>query len=223
MEKQDCDRGQQLVAWLYGEVTPEDARIFEQHLKQCLQCRSEATAFRYVRNSIDGWRCEMLRVPSVAAPVNKPSAVAALREFFALAPLWLKGAVTVASITLLILVGTILMKPQQRDQIAISGPNISEDELARMVEERVQQRIKALDESQTANASVNKNRLQKPPLRRPLQREYIQAAKAVNRSSARRPLTRAEREQLAADLRLTWESEAADLDLLEDKLSPPED
>ena len=225
MEKQDCDRGQDLTAWLYGEATEEEARDLERHLRQCPKCGAEAMAFRYVRNSIDGWRSEMFRLPSFArVQVTRPSAGAALREFFALAPIWLKGAVAIASLTLLFLAGTILMQPKAGAPVLSSVPKVSEQEIAQIVEERLQERLKEMTNTQSANgttADKSKDERMGPTPRR--RHSGPSVAKTVKQKRTQGPLTRAEREQLAADLRLTGESDDADLDLFEDKLSPPED
>ncbi|HLA11290.1 MAG TPA: zf-HC2 domain-containing protein [Pyrinomonadaceae bacterium] len=225
MEKQDCNRGQDLTSWLYGEATEEETRDLEQHLRQCPQCKDEATAFRYVRNSIHGWRSEMLRLPSFApVQVTRPSAAAALREFFALAPIWLKGAVAVASLTLLFLAGTILMQPKQSAPVLSSDSKVSEQELAQIVEERLQERLREMTNTQSASGTTA-DKPKDDHMGYASRRKHSGAsvAKTVKQKRSHGPLTRAEREQLAADLRLTWESDDADLDLLEDKLSPPED
>ena len=54
----------------------------------------------------------------------------------------------------------------------------------------------------------------------PIKRRRLQFASG---SRTRRPLSRQEREQLAADLRLMPEDEEADLDLLGDRLNQQDD
>ena len=37
-----CDRKQQLIGFLYGELDPAEAHDFEQHLFTCAECRNDA-------------------------------------------------------------------------------------------------------------------------------------------------------------------------------------
>jgi hypothetical protein len=105
-----CERAQEeLVAYLYGEATPEEAKAFRTHLNACAVCREELAAFGAVREAVGVWRAEALStVPSLdmgeelspaasarpapeQTPERRRSAVAALREFFSLSPLWLRA------------------------------------------------------------------------------------------------------------------------------------
>ncbi|MBV9926733.1 MAG: hypothetical protein JOZ96_17070 [Acidobacteria bacterium] len=100
-----CGRGEELVAYLYGEATKEEAGLYRKHLEACAVCREEVAAFGGVRAGLAVWRAEALgTVPSLnieealapAAPAfsnapRKRSARAALREFFSLSPLWLRA------------------------------------------------------------------------------------------------------------------------------------
>jgi anti-sigma factor RsiW len=95
-----CERGEDLVAYLYKEASPHEARSFEQHARDCAACREELAAFGAVRRSIDAWRTDALSItPTLALDshaaratrfARKRSALAAIREFFALSPAWLR-------------------------------------------------------------------------------------------------------------------------------------
>jgi hypothetical protein len=116
------------------------------------------------------------------------------------------------------------MQPKQSAPVLSSVSKVSEQELAQIVEERLQERLREMTNTQSARgttADKPKDDLMGPPSRRKHSGPWV--AKTVKQKGSHGPLTRAEREQLAADLRLTWESDDAELDLLEDKLSPPED
>ena len=98
-----CERGEELVAYLYGEATKEEAGLFRRHLDACGVCREELAALGGVRASMGAWRAEALgTVPSLnieealapaartlPAASRQRSARAALREFFSLSPRWL--------------------------------------------------------------------------------------------------------------------------------------
>jgi len=109
-----CERASDLVAFLYGEAGPAEARDFRLHLNACDECREELAAFGEVRARVVGWRAEALgdapalglsrafeAEPGAASSSFAPaprarSARAALREFFALSPWWLRAATTAA-------------------------------------------------------------------------------------------------------------------------------
>src|SRR5689334_20797791 len=101
-----CERAGDLVSVLYGEATEREQREFELHLKQCGSCRAEFAAFAGVREAVGEWRDEALNgfvsSPMVAAPRRK-SALAALRQFFDLSPMWMKGAVGFAAVVFCVL------------------------------------------------------------------------------------------------------------------------
>ena len=59
-ERPVCHRAEDLVTYLYGEATAEDARDFSAHLQQCDACRAEFTVFHQVHDSIVTWRNEAL-------------------------------------------------------------------------------------------------------------------------------------------------------------------
>src|ERR1700682_5971169 len=102
-----CERADDLIAFLYGELGHGDARKFERHLHECARCETELASFSEIRESIVSWRDESLGAAWLPETVNnhslaptgirprtqiRPSAIAAIREFFNLSPLWLKGA-----------------------------------------------------------------------------------------------------------------------------------
>src|SRR5947207_9282225 len=106
-----CHRAEDLVTYLYGEASEADALDFRNHLRQCDSCRSEFTVFNQVHDSIEVWRNEALGAsfnPAAnPAPATidstqfnrherKLSALATLREFFTVSPLWLRGATAFA-------------------------------------------------------------------------------------------------------------------------------
>jgi hypothetical protein len=107
-----CERSEELVAYLYGEATREEAGLFGLHLEACAVCREELAALGGVRAGLAAWRAEALdSVPSLNiderfVPVAEPrpaaarrrSARAALREFFSLSPLWLRAGAFAATV-----------------------------------------------------------------------------------------------------------------------------
>ena len=93
-----CERSEELIGFLYGDLSELEARRFERHLNECAVCETELAAFGQIRQSIVEWRDETLGLaplPSAAvesSAILQPqrserSAIAALREFFAPSPL----------------------------------------------------------------------------------------------------------------------------------------
>jgi anti-sigma factor RsiW len=123
-----CERGGELVAYLYGEATKEEAALFRRHLEACAACREELAAFGGVREAVGVWRAEALgTVPSLnieealapaaqalpAAP-RRRSARAALREFFSLSPLWLRAGAFAATLAVCALLALTLARTEVR-------------------------------------------------------------------------------------------------------------
>lgn len=118
-----CERGGDLVAYLYGEVGADEAQSFRRHLSACVSCREELDAFGEVREGVAAWREEALRVaPSPASDGaaqagREPrvrSALAALREFFALSPLWLRAGGVAAALLFCALAALTLARVELR-------------------------------------------------------------------------------------------------------------
>lgn len=218
-----CGRSEDLVGFLYGELNEAEAQVFHRHLQDCMSCNSEVISFGDIRRSVIAWRNESLGAWSPQAavnPVRGRSAAAALREFFNLSPVWLKAAVGFASILFCIfavLAVSGLRRPPL-SVVATTGENQpSTEEINAMVERRVQDEL---------------NRLNVPPKLATAPQDEVRpvntlsatgqrSKRATNRSQpdARRPLTRFEREQLAADLRLIAGTNDIELELLDDAIN----
>jgi hypothetical protein len=107
-----CGRAEEFVTYLYGEATPEESKVFRRHLAGCAVCREELSALGGVREAVGAWRAEALgTLPSLdfggalapaavstVKPERRRSASAALREFFSLAPLWLRAGAFAAAL-----------------------------------------------------------------------------------------------------------------------------
>ncbi|HZI20643.1 MAG TPA: zf-HC2 domain-containing protein [Pyrinomonadaceae bacterium] len=72
-----CDRAEELVAYLYGEARPDEAREFRAHLGACGACREELAALGGVRHSIALWRAEAESHEPAFAPAGAFAAGAA--------------------------------------------------------------------------------------------------------------------------------------------------
>ena len=206
-----CERASDLIAFLYDEATESERHDFELHLKGCTGCREEVAAFGVVRESITAWRDEALSgfvstpLPTVA---TKKSALAALRQFFDLSPLWLKGATAFAVLAFCALAALAIFNRTERDNPA----SIAKNSDAVYTQQDVDRLVKA--------ALANRESSTQPP---PVKETIVESPKpkpAQNQfAKSRRPLTRAEREQLAADLRLLSTDDEVGLNLLGDRIN----
>jgi anti-sigma factor RsiW len=117
-ERPVCHRAEDLVTYLYNEAGETESRDFANHARTCDACRAELAVFQQVHESISLWRNEALGASFTAgfssAPVmtetasvqpepRRLSALAALRQFFAVSPLWLRGATAFAALMLCVL------------------------------------------------------------------------------------------------------------------------
>ena len=218
-----CHRAEDLVTFLYGAANPAEARDFADHTAECDACRAELAMFQGVHDSIVNWRNEALGMTASCAPVfiaseNVPaaqpiperlSAVAALREFFTVSPLWLRGATTFGALLLMALL--VFFATRSLRPAPLAAPNAGDKQLytAEQVREAVNQALQ-----QASPREVRGTKTPAPAVKTsdPNRSNGIRqnGGSAVARDttikrerSTRVPaLTRAEREQLAADLRL---------------------
>ena len=225
-----CERAEDLVAFLYAELSDIEARKFERHMRECASCKTELASFGALHSSIVAWRDASLGTSTAVARENaiaptaqqrreRPSALAALREFFRLSPIWMKGATVFASVLLCVLaalaVVNMVKKPSPINPTAQSGsgPDLRA-EVTRLKQENALLQAKA--DLRKNSAVVNSVR---PPKRNSTvtRSEY---AKNQPRN-LRRPLSRLERMELAADLRLLTSKDDDELDLGSDTINHP--
>ena len=209
----NCERAPDLIAFVYNETNERETRDFELHLKECRACREEVASFGVVRESITAWRDEALSgfvsTPLPATPGRK-SAIAALRQFFDLSPLWLKGATAFAIIAFCALAFLATVGPNKTEGENAGSTAATPKPETLYTQQDVDRLVKdALAKQQQPQQPVVAAQSPKPkPVKAPSQLVH-----------SRRPLTRAEREQLAADLRLLSTDDDVDLNLLGDRIN----
>jgi len=213
-ERPVCHRAEDLVTYLYNEANEAEARDFAKHAAACDACRAELLVFRQVHDSISRWRNEALgsafstsAVPlpvtrDAALPIAEPrrlSALSALREFFTVSPLWLRGATAFAALLLsvfaILAVSRLWDKPAPLAQPATNAYSKEQFDAAVAKEVKIQLdvlRSKSTSEESSSTATKPKEKNRTTQL----------AMNPRNKKAHPRGLTRQEREQLAADLRL---------------------
>ncbi len=226
-----CGRENDLIGFLYGELNEMEALAFKRHLNGCQSCNTELTGFGAVRESVVRWRNESLAMVGLPTQVGslsptraaqaRPSAVAALREFFNLSPLWMKGAVAFAAVLFCVFAGLAVArlktKPQPTAVVNPPAPTQSTEELNALVEQRGKEELKRIKESELQQSPIiTKNSAPTIPGERIVRRHDAETALS---HSPRRPLSKTEREQLAADLRLVTAKGENELGLLDDTMN----
>lgn len=219
-----CERASDLIAFIYDEVEEREAQEFQQHLRECGSCREEAASFGIVRESITAWRDEAL-AGFVSTPVTtktvRKSALTALGQFFDLSPLWLKGATAFALLAFCVLVGIVVFKGRNQ-QVIVTEHNpkaiYTEQDVNRIVTEALAKQQSSTQQQGNTARNVD-SPAEKPQTVKYKKPRDSQPASSNQFAKSRRPLSRAEREQLAADLRLLTSRDDAPLQLLGDRIN----
>jgi hypothetical protein len=216
-ERPVCHRSEDLVTYLYNEASAAEAQDFASHVETCEACRAEFAVFSQVHESILLWRNEALGAAfspaSQAAPVlaetatdsrqfvrheRKLPALAALREFFSVSPLWLRGATAFAALLLCVLAVLAVSRLSQRpNQVANNDSELrySQQDFDKAVQKGVDERVAKLGRENSPKKDESAG-----IVRSKISENRVTANRAQPRA---RGLTRAERDQLLADLRLT--------------------
>jgi len=213
-ETPDCERASDLIVVLYNEADERERRDFQLHLNECSTCREEVASFGVVRESITAWRDEALAgfvSQPVATKAPRKSALAALRQFFDLSPLWLKGATAFAAVVFCAL-AVMAFVNLQRKNVPVPATVVSADLYTQEDVERL------------VNAALARQEKPKEPQSPLITVESPRPTKSRSSTDAqlvknRRPLSKAEREQLAADLRLLSTSDDESLNLIGDRIN----
>ena len=208
-----CERASDLIAFLYDEADEREARDFQLHLQQCNSCREEVASFGDVRESITAWRDEALAgfvsTPVTAQPKTK-SALAALRQFFDLSPWGLKGATALAAVTFCVLAGWALFK--SNNQVISKNPDAvyTQQDINQAVKEALAQQARVQPPVETPSPENVVLNFPKPKPK---------SSRATKSARSQRPLSKEEREQLAAELRLLSTDDDSTLHLLGDRIN----
>ena len=95
-----CNRGEDMVVYLYGEASPELTHDFEQHVKSCSGCREELDSFVSLRGSLKEWQIEAQ--PRIEVSIQRRP-LEIFRELVTTLPRWMKiGGLAAASAALVL-------------------------------------------------------------------------------------------------------------------------
>ena len=168
-----CDRTDDLISFLYEE---SDANDFKQHLQACVNCQNEFASLGGVRESIALWKAEVFSAPRVEitpAPVRRRSAVAALREFFALSPLWMKGAVGFAVVVFCVMAILLVNKTNQAPAVitTTNGAKYTEQQMKEALAKALEDQAKTF-----AATTATKNQQEVKSITAPIKNRQVAPA-----------------------------------------------
>lgn len=241
-----CDRTEDLVSYLYGEADTATAVSFEAHMQSCASCRTELAAFGQLRTSIGDWRshalgsalstettasASLIASPARPASERKPSALAAIREFFSLSPVWMRAATAALGVVFCALVAlTIAHYMEQPKTVTVERivqVKPSEAELDEIVAARLRQKSVGNEEAVAATAAGNQpgpsiteaSAPKNQPTPKLHQASNPNATRQSNLARNRRPglkISPQESRDIARDLRLVASNDEEDLPRLSD-------
>ncbi|HEX7997941.1 MAG TPA: zf-HC2 domain-containing protein [Pyrinomonadaceae bacterium] len=241
-DAQACARAEDLVTYLYGEADARAAQSFEAHAQGCASCRTELAQFGHMRASIAEWRKEALgslpstvaanSTPVIAPPAlvyseRRPSALAAIREFFTLSPAWLRAATAALVVVFCALVAlTIARSLEQPETITVErivSVKPSDAELDELIKARLKENSEAIARANGDNQvgpTVNNASLPgDQPARNVNRASKPNAATQTNLARSRAPqlkISPQESREIARDLRLVAANDEEDLPRLTD-------
>lgn len=215
-----CDHAGEMISFVYNEGTAQEIAQFSAHLKTCIECQTELESFGGVRALISDWKLEALSSvaqPGVEIPMPAPrtkSAVAAVREFFELSPLWLKGATALATVLFFVLVGLAVARLNEQPTKIVRdenrGPIYTEADMNQAIKKALEEQQAVQDQTMAKGPEILTDQ---PTSQKRNSGKFSSVAKG------RRPLTKWEREQLAVDLRLIERSDEIGLELLSEPIN----
>lgn len=169
-----CARAEDLVTYIYGEASPFEAKSFEQHLELCASCSKELAGFGDVRQAMGEWRQEALGTKATApaplrvapeafapplAHARRRSALAAFREFFTLAPVWMRAATAMTAIVFCALAAftvAYFVRPPQTVVVEKQVPGgYSEQQLKAQIDEAIRRHDESLSKDEIVSSPEN--------------------------------------------------------------------
>jgi hypothetical protein len=215
-ERPVCHRAEDLVTYLYGEANEIDGGDFAGHLQQCDACRKEFGGFQQVHDSILDWRNEALgsafnpAAASIAGAIDSTqfvrherrlTALAAMREFFSVSPLWLRAATAFAAL-LLCALGVLTISRSWKRPAQTVAQNTEAKYSQQQFDQEVQKRVSETLARTNGGLNLPKTAEGSKPNKSGDTGNRLALNRPLPKTPRPRGLNRQEREQLAADLRL---------------------
>jgi hypothetical protein len=134
-KKSGCGFAEELVSYLYGEMSAAENAGFEKHLAACSVCADELDAFSGVQFSINDWKIKdfanlqtpLIEIPYPVAAKNpetgtvETSWLAGIRKLFS--PPWSLAAGSFAALAVCVGIFLYVSKSPQKNDVAINNNN----------------------------------------------------------------------------------------------------
>lgn len=88
-----CERKEDLVGYLYGEIGAAERDSFERHLTECGSCGDELKAFGRVRDDLGAWQVGFMPQTAFETPRTRWDV---MKELLGMFPFWARGAALAA-------------------------------------------------------------------------------------------------------------------------------
>lgn len=114
MNTTNCNRKEDLMTYLYGEMSSAEEQEFRAHLEQCKSCGVEEREFRAVRVSMQSW--QLSETPHTVIELGRTSTQRTVKELLAelveALPVWFRYGATFAAACSLVLVAMAALNTQ---------------------------------------------------------------------------------------------------------------
>jgi anti-sigma factor RsiW len=208
-----CHRADDMIGFLYGEATKAEATDFRDHLMDCASCQAEFALLTNARQAMSQWRSDILSSAWVAAPTaasheplttnfaaTKPvSALTAIREFFTISPLWLRGATAMAAVLFCLVAGLFAARMLRAPEQLYTQDEVNA-RVQRQLDDLKKQSPEAVAKPEKVVTVETGENITSPFV--PFFQPKTSVGRRATRKTSRPSLSREERQQLAADLRL---------------------
>ncbi len=142
-----CARKEDLIGYLYDELSEGERVSFEQHLAGCASCGDEVRAFGRVRDDLSAWQVGFVPRTAFEAPRGKWEVFLELVGMF---PVWARGVALVSVLLAMITLGAIQLRSGKPDERMVSAA-----EVETIVEEAVaRERLKLKEDFRTEMAGL---------------------------------------------------------------------
>lgn len=106
-QNNNCQRKEDLITYLYGELSGIEETNFKQHLDNCLSCKKEVSEFGMLRENLQTWQAPETPRIVLDLPLERPRSLREiLQELGSVLPAWFKygtGFATASAAALLLL------------------------------------------------------------------------------------------------------------------------
>jgi hypothetical protein len=105
----NCDFAEELVSYLYDEISGSEKLRFEKHLRNCSACQDELSGFSMTRNAVQEWKTVEflpLQNPVIEIPYSQKAETvsrswfAAIRDYLTLSPAWMTASTAFAALAI---------------------------------------------------------------------------------------------------------------------------